>query len=133
MGTEQVIAALASKRASLGTELLELEAKAAAIRADQTALDAAIRVFDPECRPAATATPRGNGISRAVLGVVRTADAPLTVREIATRLAPQNGASEPAGPAFEALVHNVRNIVARYAGKGLHREQRDGTIYWRSE
>jgi hypothetical protein len=131
MQESAIIAGLIAKRAELDAALRRLETQAAAIRADRATLDAAIRILDPERKPPRPTAARENGVSRLVLGVLRDAHAPLTVRATAERIAAQRGMNGADKPAMEALVHNVRNILARQVGHGLVREERDGVVFWR--
>jgi hypothetical protein len=131
MQESAIIAGLTAKRAELDVALRRLETQAAAIRADRATLDAAIRVFDPARKPPRVKAAREGRTSRLILGALRDAQAPMTVRAIAERIAGQRGVSPADRAAMEALVHNVRNTTARHAGKALVREERDGVVYWR--
>src|ERR1700730_128099 len=96
MADPHVISALRSKRAELSGELIAAEKRCLELRADIGSLDGAIRVFDPTLEPdkirpilrrkKPTLIPRGQ-CSRAILEMLRAADAPMTAREIAAQLA----------------------------------------------
>jgi hypothetical protein len=124
MSDAAVVSALTQKRAEIDGELLRAEQRIAALRSDQATIDAAILVFDPSRKPIRVEKPRQHGMSRVILGILRDATAPMTVREIAERVEPDNGQDH------DALVHNIRNTVARRAGKDLVRGDRGGAVVW---
>src|SRR5947209_7329707 len=96
MADPHVISALRNKRAELSGELIAAEQRIVQLRADIASLDGAIRVFDLSAAPdkirpvlrrkKPTLIPRGQ-CSRAVLDMLRSADAPMTAREIAAQIA----------------------------------------------
>ena len=129
MADPHVISALREKRAELSGELIAAEKRILQLRDD---IDRTIRVFDPTSEPHKIRPilrrkkppfiPSGQ-CSRAVLDMLRVADAPMTAREIAAQLAAcyQVDASNTA--AMNALIGKVRNTLARQ--KGLASEMRD--------
>src|ERR1700720_2649650 len=96
MADPHVISALKAKHAELSGELIAVEKRILQLREDISSLDRTIRVFDPTAEPyrirpilrrkKPTLIPRGQ-CSRAVLDMLRRADAPMTAREIAVNLA----------------------------------------------
>jgi hypothetical protein len=127
METDLVIAGLSRKRDEIDAGIKQVELRLLGLRTDRSVIEAAVRVFDPAKAPVRRVVARQpNGISRVILGILRTPGAPLSVRQIAERIEAENGPQ----PDRELLVHNVRNTVARHNGKGLRREVREGVIVW---
>src|SRR5271155_2244193 len=122
MSEPLVIHALRGKRAELSGALLLAEREASRIRADLASLDSTTRLFDPDAKPA-TIKPRmkrkqssrfGPGeMTRAVWTVLRKAEEPLTVREIAERMAEVTGLDMATTKAANQVVANVRAALAR--------------------
>jgi hypothetical protein len=136
MTETHVISALRAKRAELSGELLQAERRIVQIRGDLTALDATIRVFDPTLVPTAirprikrkppTAFRHGE-FSRIIRDVLRRAEAPMSVREIARQIVTERDLD---ASSLDTLVVKVRATVWR-SGKGLASEKRpDGTAVW---
>jgi hypothetical protein len=135
MADPHVITTLKAKRAELSGELIAAEKRIVELRADISSLDRTIRVFDPTSEPHTirpilrrkkpTLIPRGQ-CSRAVLDMLRSADGPMTAREIATQLAARYQMDTS-----NALVAKVRNTLARQ--KGLASETRGDAKAWRVE
>jgi hypothetical protein len=140
MADPHVISALRSKRAELSGELIAAEKRIAQLRADIGSLDGAIRVFDPTSEPhkirpilrrkKPAFIPRGQ-CSRAILDMLRAADAPMTAREIAAQLAARYQIDANNMDVMNALVAKVRNTLARQ--KGLASDVRDDAKAWRVE
>jgi hypothetical protein len=117
-----VVNGLKQKRAELSGELLAAERAVARIRTDLAGVDAVIRIFDPEAKPT-TIKPRikrgqssrfrPGEMMRAVWTVLRKAEAPLTVREIAERVAEATGLDMSTTKAAGQVVANVRAALAR--------------------
>jgi hypothetical protein len=138
MGDTFVISGLRKKRAELSGELIAAEKRVLQIRADLDCLDGAIRLFDPEAEPRkirpvqarrmSGPIPRGQ-CSRAVLDMLRRADQPMTVREIAAQLAADYRMDAGNKGAMDALVAKGRNTLARQ--KGLASELSGATRVWR--
>jgi hypothetical protein len=140
MADPHVISALREKRAELSGELIAAERRIVQLRADIGSLDGAIRIFDPTLEPdkirpilrrkKPAFIPRGQ-CSRAVLDMLRVADAPMTAREIAARLVALYQVDASNTVAINALVAKVRNSLARQ--KGLASEPRGDAKAWRVE
>jgi hypothetical protein len=140
MADPLVISALMKKRAELDGDVRQAEKRIADLRADLETIDAAIRIFDasriphkikPKVRRAKPRMFRHGECSRAVMGILRVAAEPMTVRAITDRLVAEYHL-EVAQPAdMAALVHKVRNAVFRHSGKTLMREEQSGTAVWR--
>jgi hypothetical protein len=135
MADPHVISALKAKRAELSGELIAAESRILQLRDDISSLDRTIRVFDPTAEPHTirpmlrrkkpTLIPRGQ-CSRAILDMLRSADGPMTAREITTQLAARYQMD-----ISNALVAKVRNTLARQ--KGLVSETRGDVKAWRVE
>ena len=97
--SEIVLNALAKRRAELMGEDTALRAKLAQIWADIGHLDAVIRQFDPDYnlagirgkRPRNREAARRGETSRAVLGLLREAGAPISTAEVVERMMAQRG------------------------------------------
>jgi hypothetical protein len=140
MADPHVISALRKKRAELSGELTEAEKRTAQLRDDISGLDRTIRVFDPTAEPHTirpilrrkkpTPIPRGQ-CSRAILDMLRTANDPMTAREIAAQLTARYQMDASNMNTMNALVAKVRNTLARQ--KGLVSEVRGDAKAWRVE
>src|SRR4051812_42717881 len=138
MADPHVISALREKRAELSGELIAAEKRIVQLRDDISSLDRTIRVFDPTAEPHTirpilrrkkpTPIPRGQ-CSRAILDVLRHADVPMTVREIAARVAARYQIDASNTDAMKPLVAKVRNTLPRQ--NGLVSELRGDAKAWR--
>jgi hypothetical protein len=91
-------------------------------QASLTSIDNTMRLFDPEAKPA-TIKPRvkrqhpnrfrAGEFSRAIMAVLRQADKPLTIREIAERVGPACGLDMSTTKAAHHVVASVRAALAR--------------------
>jgi hypothetical protein len=122
MSEPLVIHALRAKRAELSGEAREVEKRLALLTRQLEHLDNALCIFDPSAKPE-TIKPRtkrkqssrfGPGeMTRAVWTVLRKSDAPMTVREIAERMAEATGLDIATTKAANQVVANVRAALAR--------------------
>jgi hypothetical protein len=122
MSEPLVLHALRAKRAELSGELKAAQAKVAHLARSLEHLDNTLWLFDETIKPA-TIKPRtkrkqssrfGPGeMTRAVWAVLRKSDEPLTVREIAERLAEGMGLDMSTTKAANQVVANVRAALAR--------------------
>jgi hypothetical protein len=127
-----VISGLVEKRAELSGEIGAAEKRIARLHADLASLDATIRLFDPTIAPKAikprvkrTAPQRfrTGELTRATLTVLRKADRPLSVREIAAEVAAECHMDMTTIPASKVVIANVRAALAR-PHEGLMCEKR---------
>jgi hypothetical protein len=140
MAEAHVVAALKDKRAELSGGIADLEKRIGQHRADLLHVDAVLRLFAPEFEPAtipskAVRQPSGlfrpGELARMVLDVLRTAPAPLTVREITAQVMERRGLDPQDGRTAELLRKLVRNAVNRQAADLVERVE-DGTLVrWR--
>jgi hypothetical protein len=125
MKDERLLAGLIAKRAQLAgiVEATQMTLRQAV--ADLDALDATIRVFDPdmdleEIRPKAL-PPRHAGfkgeVSRAVLRIVREAKKPLSAREIAIRIMGERGLSTADRLLVRVIKQRVGACLRHWRGK----------------
>jgi hypothetical protein len=138
MADPHVISALRRKRAELSGELTAAEKRIVQLREDIAGLDRTIRVFDPTAEPHTirpilrrrkpTVIPRGQ-CSRAILDVLRQADHPMSVREIADQVAARYQVNASNTDDMKPLVAKVRNTVARQ--NGLASEMRGDAKAWK--
>ena len=139
MGNSFVISGLTAKRAELSGELGEAEKRLDRLRADLDSLDATIRLFDPTIAPKAikprvkrTAPQRfrTGELTRATLTVLRKADRPLSVREIAAEVATECHLDMSTIPAANIVVANVRAALARpHEGLMCEKRGREPMVY----
>ena len=140
MAEAHVVAALKDKRAELSGSIADLEKRIGQHRADLLHVDAVLRLFAPEFEPAtipskAVRQPSGwfrpGGLARMVLDVLRTAPAPLSIREITAQVMERRGLDPQDGRTAELLRKLVRNAVNRQAADLVERVE-DGTLVrWR--
>ena len=139
MADPLVLSALIKKRAEIDGDLRQTAKRRADLRADRDTIDAAIRVFDPSRvphqikphlrRPKPRLFRHGE-CSRAILGMLRTASEPMTVRQIADKLVDDYHLDVAQPGDREALTARVRGVLSRHAGKALVREQRGADVVW---
>ena len=140
MAEPQVVAALKDKRAELSGTIVDLEKSIGQHRADLLHVDAVLRLFAPDLEPAAIgpkAVRRGNEwfrpgeLARLVLDVLRTAPAPLSIREITGQVMQRRGLEPQDARTAERLRKLVTNALTRQAADLVERIQ-DGTLVtWR--
>ena len=140
MAAAHVIAALRDKRAELSGGIADLEKRIGQHRADLLHVDAVLRLFAPDLEPAAIlpkAVRRPNSwfkpgeLARLVLDVLRTAPAPLSIREITAQVMERRGLDPQDNRTAELLRKLVRNAVNRQAADLVERIE-DGTLVrWR--
>lgn len=117
------VSGLLDKRQELTKLRDQLASELEAVAFDLDHLDAVIRLFDPEQVPvvrrrymAATAA-RGGEMARFVLSSLRTANSPLTAREIGLRWAKDNGL-DPSDTTARVLRKRVGSCLRNLVGKG---------------
>ena len=140
MAEPHVVAALRDKRAEVSGTLVDLEKRIGQHRADLLHVDAVLRLFAPDLEPAAIgprAVRRGNEwfrpgeLARLVLDVLRTAPAPLSIREITGQVMQRRGLEPQDARTAERLRKLVTNALTRQAADLVERIQ-DGTLVtWR--
>ena len=140
MAEPHVVAALRDKRAELSGGIADLEKRIGQHRADLLHVDAVLRLFAPDLEPAAIrpkAVRRPNSrfkpgeLARLVLEVLRTAPAPLSIREITAQIMERRGLDAQDNRTAELLRKLVRNAVNRQAADLVERVE-DGTLVrWR--
>jgi hypothetical protein len=134
-----VISGLTAKRAEMSGELREAENRVARLRADLVSLDVTIRLFDPSITPTAirprlkrTAQQRfrTGELTRTTLSVLRKADRPLTVREIADLVATECHLDMSTVHAASIVLSNVRAALARpHEGLMCEKRGREPMVY----
>jgi len=140
MAEPHVVAALRDKRAELSGGIADLEKRIGQHRADLLHVDAVLRLFAPDLEPAAirpkaVRQPSGwfqpGELARLVLDVLRTAPAPLSIREITAQIMERRGLDAQDNRTAELLRKLVRNAVNRQAADLVERIE-DGTLVrWR--
>ena len=134
-----IISALRAKRAELDGEIRQAEKRIARLRLDLEAIDGSIRVFDPSLvpqtiRPKLKRKPstqfRHGQFGRAIFDTLRTATAPMTLRDIAAKIAADYCVDVSGKGAVQKLISKARNILARKRD-GFASEMLGDTLYWR--
>ena len=141
MADPLILSGLMTKRAELDGDLRQAEKRIAELRADRDIIDAAIRIFDPSRLPHKVKPHlrrpkprmfRHGECSRAILGMLRDAEGPLTIRQVVDRLAVEYHLDIGQPSDRDALVNKVRNTLLRHSGKTLVREQHGADVLWRA-
>jgi hypothetical protein len=130
--TDYVLAGLVKRRGELAGEADALRARLAQIGTDLGHLDAVIRQFDPECDLAAIRPKRSRGPdaarrgerSRALLAVLREAEAPLAAAEIVRRMLARDGQDAADRKLARAFTKRVATALARQEKRGAVRAVR---------
>ena len=141
MAEAHVVAALKDKRAELSGVIADLEKRIGQHRADLLHVDAVLRLFAPdldlsEIRPRAVRRPnswfRPGELARLVLDVLRTAPAPLSVREITGEIMERRGLDGEDGRTAQLLRKLVNNALNRQAADRVERLQDGALVSWRA-
>ena len=141
MGDTYVISGLTAKRAELAGEIQQTEKHLAGLRSALEALDLTIGLFDPSIAPKAIRPKlkriakdgqfKAGELTRTVLGVLRRANRPLTVREIAGEVAAICGLDMSTIAAANVVVANTRAALSRpHDGLMSKKEGREPMVYW---
>lgn len=127
MADPLVIGLLSNKRAEVAGIIADLERQISAQRAVLMHLDATIRLFDPNARPAMI-RPKGVGrpsmfepgdISGVCMAVIRESSTPVGSREIATQLMAAKGMAVSDGKLRREVQNCVRNALSAYRRRGI--------------
>ena len=139
MAEPHVVAALKVKRAELSGSIADLEKRISQHRADLLHVDAVLRLFAPEFEPA-TIPPRPvrrpnswfkpGELARLLLEVLRTAPAPLSVREITMQVMERRGLDPQDARTVELLRKLVSNALNRQAADLVERIQDGVQVSW---
>jgi uncharacterized protein YigA (DUF484 family) len=139
MADPHIITALRNKRAELSGDLAQTEARIQRLRTEIGAVDVTLRLFDPGQKPA-TIKPRvkrakssrfkAGEFSRSLLGLIREADRPLTVRDLAEAVAAAHGLDTSSPKAMRTLIANTRSAMSK-PREGIVREDVGGVYQWR--
>ena len=135
-----VLSGLKAKRAEIDGELRAAEKRIAQLHVDLEAIDRTIRIFDPTAIPTTikpkaprlVAAGQHGGFTRAVLGTLRRAGAPMTARDIANQVAPLFGLDMSAPDKANGAINRVRSALTR-TREGVVGDRRGDTIFWRVE
>ena|ERR1700743_1259741 len=140
MSEPHVVSALKDKRAEIAGALQVAEQHIIQLRADLATVDRAILIFDPDAKPE-TIRPvvrrgsrpmfRSGGWTRSVLNVLRRAEKPLPVRDIAMLVAVENGLPVDTPEQVGRLCNKTRNTLARQRAGLLAKDWEGATVVWR--
>lgn len=138
MGDPHVISALMRKRATLAGDLKVARREVAKIQADLAQVDRVIRMFDPslvpeEIPPVITrgrSMFRPGELTRGVLNILRT-EGPLSVRDIATRLASLHRLDMSDTATADKLTKKVHRVVSTRNSDVIAKEMRGQTAIYR--
>lgn len=131
--TDHVLAALVKRRADLAGELGKMQGQIQQLHADLASLDAVIRQIDPEYpvgnirpryrrQPAAAET---GSVSRTVLNLLRRAQAPLSVKELADQVLAERGLNVADRGLARAMHKRVAMALRYQRTNGMVREAAD--------
>jgi hypothetical protein len=124
------VAYLIRLHADIGGRVLENKRQAEQLAADAKAVEAVIRMFDPEfnartvaARRRVTGNPwfRRGTLFRHALEILRTATAPMTVKEITAAIVAGAGITDMTDKQRLNLESGVRSSLENYAGKTVER------------
>ena len=139
MAEPHIINALRNKRAELSGDRAQTEARSQTLQSEIAAVDITLRLFDPSQKPATikprikrtkAARFRPGEFSRSLLGIIREAREPMTVRELTHAVAQVHGLDVTSKEAFNKLMANTRETVSK-PREGVVRETVDGVYRWR--
>jgi hypothetical protein len=122
-----MLAGLTKRRTELVAEVKEQEGVLRGLLADIDHLDAAMRQFDPEHRArrpntSLASVERGAGrgaVTKTILGVLRTAGEPLTLRETAMRTMMAFGMDCQDRKRTARMIEQVRTVIYRQRVNGI--------------
>lgn len=140
MTNPHVVTGLMEKRSELAGEVKRAEALIVRLRGNLAHLDATLALFDPAIRPSAIPTRvkrekpyafKHGHFRRAILGVLRTADGPMTARAIAQRMTAEGRLEVGGIHDLVDLAHKIRATLRR-SPEGLEcGTDEEGTLTWR--
>ncbi len=138
MAEPHVLSALRAKRAELDGELRQTEQRSAQLRSDLEAIDRSIMLFDPTAKPQ-TIIPKTRRhsmfafkhgeFSRIVRDLIRRSEAPMSLHEIADRIAAAHNLDMDAADAKAKLIAKIRPSLS---SEHIVKETRDGILVWRA-
>ena len=142
MSTNPVTNALVNKRAEIAGELLVAESRVDRLKSELLALDHTLALFDPQrvpndilpiIRRARRERRFGFGAwTSTVLSVLRNAETPLTIREIAKRIAHECRMDISEAKAETKLAGRVRNTLIRQRADVVASEWDGSITLWRT-
>lgn len=139
MGHTFIISGLRDKRARLAGELVAVERDLARRRETLAALDAVIRMFEPDCNPDKIPPIRPVGrslffrrgeLSRLCLSALRDAGKPVRCRTVAEWAIGAKGLEVPDARVRAKITENVRMALSRLERKGIVRRIVDWPETW---
>ena len=140
MANELAVAALIRKRAELSGDVIRLQKDIARLRTEIAALDVAIRVFDPSKAPMrirpiikrrTVPSMKHGEFGRSVLAVLREAAEPLSMREIAERVAAVHQIDMSTPAKRQAIIAKARNCLHGQKPETIVKGDRSGVVVWR--
>ena len=132
MAEPHVISALRAKRAELSGDLLAAQKRLEKLRDDLDAVDRTLRVFDPrqhpeKIRPVIKRKRKGDKMfaygecTRAILNALRDAPEPMTIDQVAERVALDCGIATEAPDVAATLLWRVQAALGRLGRRGIVR------------
>lgn len=131
---------LVQLHAQLGGKLLSTKREADKIAEDMLAVEACIRLFDPDYDVRRIAVKRKNAtgllfkkgmVYREVLDILRASGEPMTARQVATRMLANKGFAQPAVGILKAAINSVHHALKGQRGKTVEAVDADGGALWR--
>jgi hypothetical protein len=126
--------------ADLGGQILDNRREGKRLAESMKHVEAVIRLFDPAYDTRRIAVRRRNKVNpwfkrgtmfRAVLDVLKAAEGPLTVREMAVRVLIGQGATEPDSKVIRDLEGGIRACLSNKEGKSVERLGEGMPAHWR--
>jgi hypothetical protein len=134
------VAYLIRLHADIGGRILDNKRQAERLAADAVAVEAVIKMFDPEFNARAISARRrvtGNPwfkrgtMFRSALDVLRAAKAPMTVREIVDALMTSKGITDATTKQFNDLQSGLRASLEGHSGNAVERVGEGSPMRWR--
>jgi hypothetical protein len=134
------VAFLLRLHADIGGRILDNKRQAERLASDAVAVEAVIKMFDPEfnargiaARRRVTGNPwfkRGT-MFRAAMDVLRAAQGPMTVREAVDGMLAAKGVTEPTAKQYKDLQSGLRASLEGHSGKTVERVGEGSPMRWR--
>jgi hypothetical protein len=133
------VAYLIRLHADIGGRILDNKRQAERLAADAVAVEAVIKMFDPEFNARAISARRrvtGNPwfkrgtMFRAALDAMRAAQAPMTVREMVDAMLAAKGITEPTAKQYKDLQSGLRASLEGHSGKTVERVGEGSPMRW---
>ena len=119
--TDYVLDGLAKRRAELIADAKAADATLRRLLDDIAHIDGAIRIYDPTYRPRKVRLTRAQyvGTMRTALTILRSATAPMTLRDITLRVIAEQGRDQGDAKLVREMIERVRTALLRQRRNGV--------------